>query len=254
MSATNGHENGARLKRSKNPGGAAGTGKSFTDVNGLERGASGLPKGVGDADYPISKAGCGRCIGKLRTGRRCGKYARRGEKTCERHGRRAVFHAKSSARYAEFFAKHPELEEAFHRYLEDPDLCDLSPELALQRMIMHTTLQLAERDPAGFHSETSISAIHQLNKSIVTLAEAVERIEAKRVNIITLPQLEWLLDLIVGTLADHEERPEVINNVAHALEEIALPTHLRSLAIAQRAPGRSSGDVPSLGEGSGESG
>jgi hypothetical protein len=216
-------------------------------------GGSRYPKGVGDGEYPISKKGRTRCTATNRFGRRCGRYATKDYHLCRTHGgKRHEYRLKAESRYAEFFKSNSTLRDRFLRLLDDPDITDLRPELAIQRSILVEYLEVAS-SAKNFTTDIA-AAVTELNKSVGDLAERVARIEKKGDGWISVLQLNAFVELVVAIITDVISDPIAIDAIQQRLEIAALPTNRQATVARFVGRGGSDGNVPALGSGGGESG
>ena len=221
-----------------------------------ERNGGGYPTGIGDADYPVSRRGRTRCTAQNRWGRRCARYAILGHHLCKHHGgRKHELRLRAQSRYAEYFKSDSTLQDRFLALLDDPDITDLRPELAIQRAILAQYLELAAiGDGRGLLNDAVASAITDLNKSVGELAEKVSRIEKRGEGYISVLQLGAFVELVVGIITDVIADGVALDAIQRRLEVAALPAHSQAAVARRLSNGGSSQHVPETGQGGGGTG
>jgi hypothetical protein len=211
---------------------------------------------VGDEDYPLSINGRLRCEANNRSGGRCKKYAMHGRPYCERHRKHMAVQLRARSRYHKYFISDETLSERFLDFFDDPDICDLRPELAIQRSVLAQFLELVSQggDGKGLLDERIASGITELNKSVADLATKVAAIEAKGENSVSVGQLEFFVHAVADVVAEEVSDPATLDRVQRKLELLALPISERAAAIALLEGRGYNLDVHEDSEGSGSSG
>lgn len=213
---------------------------------------------LGEEEYLNDPRGRKRCTALNRAGRRCARFAVMGHDKCRRHGfrlheRRLLAQAKYAQHLGDIGSTTQTL---FLKFLDDPDLCDLREELALQRVLLAKFLDLCGRDPNALSRPAASVAITTFNDAIGRLADRVHSMEKRGEGWFSLAQVEYVCDSIVDILARHVKDPNVLSTVATELEACALSEAEREVALAyrsSRAIGRSLSAARDAGGGAGQS-
>lgn len=136
---------------------------------------------------------------------------------------------RDTGRYAELLQRDEQTLTTFEQFLMDPDICDVSSELALQRTMLASVL--AKIDDARNNgkgglaglSPESLAAITAMNVSVARLAEAKVTIDRRREKVVSVQQLHFFIEQVTAIISDVVRDPDQLNEIATRLDGVVLP-------------------------------
>lgn len=208
------------------------------------------PVAVGDADFP------GRCEHRLDSGRRCARTTILPNGLCPWHNGLQQRFVASEARYEKYLGRDETLRARFYHFFDDPDICDLRPELALMRTMLSQVLELAGNagDAHAFLDERITGGITEMSKNVGDLAERVSRMEKKGSGWLSRRQADAFVEYVVGVISDHIDDHVTLVSIQRQLEAASLPALSQAALANDLEPRGHNGNVLEAGEGSGGNG
>lgn len=175
------------------------------------------------------------------TNRRCGLDAVHGSVFCNVHrGMLAVENRKREPRYSHLF-KHQTLREAYERLLNDPEIADLSEELALSRVLLAGTIAKIEAREMQDMTVDDKAVIAAMLDQVCKAAEAMGKMEKYLQTNISVSQLAAVTEQaarlfyreFVGLITKVRDEtnareiqatiPEVLHRIGVELEQTDVP-------------------------------
>lgn len=160
---------------------------------------------------------CRRCTHESPyTGHRCAAYCVKGARVCAYHGGGTEkWIARIEGRYSDIFGDGAsKLRDQYHRFLNDPDICDVRDEVALSRTLLASVLTKVASKGGDLTSLSpeAIGTINVLVKSVTEAVEVCDRMQMRGMFAVNMFQLDWIVDQIItavtATLWDLENRDE----------------------------------------------
>lgn len=157
-----------------------------------------------------------RCYAHKHNGRRCGRIAVNGSKTCAIHGGRPRSPGDGNlyARYTK-----GKLKEAIKRFEAMPDIKNLRPELTIARALLSRYLAVVKKssNPVKFQSALSRSI-----EVIGGLSEKISKMEDGLKIHLDLKQAEMLVHAVMNAVNDAVDDEAIRQKIADKLSNIKL--------------------------------
>ena len=202
-----------------------------TGVTPKVRGGGPLVRGYVESD-DVS-IDCRRCTHESPyTGHRCAAYCVKGARVCAYHGGGTEkWIARIEGRYSDIFGDGAsKLRDQYHRFLNDPDICDVRDEVALSRTLLASVLTKVASKGGDLTSLSpeAIGTINVLVKSVTEAVEVCDRMQMRGMFAVNMFQLDWIVDQIItavtATLWDLENRDERVAAFCDRLYALIQPT------------------------------
>lgn len=175
---------------------------------------------IGDSDFIGDYV---RCEHLLPNGRRCARLTQASNSLCKFHSLTRNRFLEVESRYSDSLSGNEILQRKFKAFYDDPDICDLRPELALMRSIVASYLELAAQTTDGLLDKEVLGPLTTLLKGVSDLATQVSRMEKKGNGWISRRQTEAFVDYVIGVVSDNIQDYEILSSIQRQLEAASLP-------------------------------